>query len=208
MYKRLIVAIIWACLLVACSEGPKESPLQPGSVVLALGDSLTFGAGVSEDQAWPTLLGQSSGWVVENGGVNGDTSEMGLKRLPALLDEHRPELVLVTLGGNDMLRQISEDQTIKNVEQIIASSRIAGARVVLLATPRPSIAGAVFKNLSAPEFYREIATAQQVPLIEDAISDVLSDPLLKGDPLHPNAEGHVLLERKISNELREFGFLR
>jgi acyl-CoA thioesterase I len=66
--------------------------------------------------------------------------------------------------------------------------------------------GAVFQHLSAPDFYRKIAEEQHVPLIEDAIADVLSDPKLKGDPLHPNAAGHVLLSEKIFKELKSIGY--
>jgi len=116
--------------------------------------------------------------------------------------------VLVTLGGNDMLRRIPQQQTIANLEQVLALIREHGAKPVLLATPQPSIAGAVFQNLSAPDFYRELAEAQQVPLIEDAIADILSKPQLKGDPLHPSAEGHALLAESIFEGLKDIGYAR
>ncbi|HZW25517.1 MAG TPA: arylesterase [Gallionella sp.] len=201
----LIVALN---LLVACGGKPEESALPQSSKVLALGDSLTAGAGVTPEQAWPALLASRTGWEVVNGGVSGDRSGDALARLPALLEEHQPVLVLVTLGGNDMLRHVPEAETVANLERILDMVRASGAKAVLLATPKPSVAGAVFRNLSPPEFYLTVAEGHRVPLIEEAIPEVLSDPAMKGDPLHPNAEGHALLAGKIIEALRAIGYVR
>jgi acyl-CoA thioesterase I len=202
-FVLLVAAIV---LIAACSAKPKEQALPAGSQVLALGDSLTQGAGVTLEEAWPDLLARKTGWAVVNGGVNGDTSEQALQRLPNLLEQHNPVLVLVTLGGNDMLRHIPEQQSIANLERILTLIKAHGAKPVLLATPNPSPMRAVFQNLSAPDFYRKLAEAQHVPLIEDAIAKVLSDPKLKGDTLHPNAEGHARLAEKIYKELQSIGY--
>lgn len=205
--KLAALACLLLLLLAGCGK-PGEVEIPAGGKVLALGDSLTAGYGVTPQQAWPALLAGQSGWVVINGGISGDTTAGALARLPALLEEHAPALVLVTLGGNDMLRKVPEPQTLENLAQILAQARARGARVVLLATPRPSVGGALFRNLSAAEFYRTLAEAQRVPLIEDAIADVLSDPQLKVDPLHPNAAGHAKLAGKVQVELKRMGFLR
>jgi len=193
-------------LLAACGGSKKEAALPAGTRVLALGDSLTAPHGVKPGEDWPTLLGQKTGWVVINAGISGDTSGGALARLPALLDEHQPQLVLVTLGGNDMLRRLPQGQTVANLDKMLALVKGRGARAVLLATPKPSIAGAVFNNLSAAEFYAEVAKDKKVPLIEDAIADVLSDTNLKSDQLHPNAAGHALLANKIHAALKKIGF--
>lgn len=163
---------------------------------------------MTHEEAWPNLLASQTGWEVINGGVNGDTSGAALLRLPALLEQHTPALVLVTLGGNDMLRRIPQQETIANLEKILNLIKTHGAKPLLLATPQPSIAGAVFQNLSAADFYRAVAEAQHVPLIEDAIADVISDPQLKGDPLHPNTAGHVRLSEQILEELKSIGYVR
>lgn len=204
--RHLILLIIAIVLVAACSGKAKEEIVLPGSRVLALGDSLTEGAGVTPEEAWPDLLARQTGWVVINGGVSGDTSFAALRRLPALLEDEHPVLVLVTLGGNDMLRHIPQQETIANLEKILTLIKAHGAKSVLLATPKPSIAGAVFRNLSVADFYRKVADAQRVPLIEDEIADVLSDPLMKGDPLHPNAAGHALLSKKIFKALKSIGY--
>jgi acyl-CoA hydrolase len=203
-----LLALLFATLLAACGKDHPQAALPPDSVVLALGDSLTEGYGVKPEEAWPALLAEKSGWKVVNGGISGNTSSDALQRLPALLDEHKPALVLVMLGGNDMLRKLPRQQTMDNLAKVIALVRVNGAQPVLLGTPQPSLAGAVFQHLSAPDFYREVASAQQVPLIEDAMADVLSDPQLKVDQLHPNAAGHVRFTERLLKELKALGYLR
>jgi acyl-CoA thioesterase-1 len=146
--------------------------------------------------------------MVINAGVSGDTSAGALQRLPHLLEENQPVLVLVTLGGNDMLRHIPQPETIANLEKIIEMVRTHGAKPVLLATPNPSLMGAVFQHLTAADFYQQVADAQKVPLIKDALSSVLSDPQLKVDQLHPNTAGHALLAEKIFKELKSIGYVR
>jgi lysophospholipase L1-like esterase len=105
--RVLLLALV--LLLGACGK-PKEAALPSGTRVLALGDSLTAPHGVTPEQAWPTLLAAKTGWAVVNAGVSGDTSAGALQRLPGLIEEHNPQLVLVTLGGNDMLRRLPQGQ--------------------------------------------------------------------------------------------------
>ena len=205
--RRAFLGACLLALLTACGGQPAE-PLPPGTVVLALGDSLTAGYGLDPEQAWPALLAGKTGWRIVNGGVSGDRTADALARLPALLDGQAPKLVLVTLGGNDMLRKLPEGQTRGNLERILALADAHGARTVLVATPRPSVAGVVFQRLSAAPFYAEIARDRKVPLIEDAIPEVLSDPGLKLDQLHPNAEGHRVLAGKLFDALRKLGYVR
>lgn len=205
---RGFLAMAALSVLVACSEPPKETPLARGTKVLALGDSLTAPHGVAVGEAWPTLLAGRLGWDVINGGISGDTTTGGLARLPGLLDEHAPQLVLVSLGGNDMLRRKPQGETIANLGSILAMVKARGARAVLLATPEPSVAGAAFGSLSPAKFYRQVAKDQQVPLIENALAEVLSDPRLKSDQLHPNAAGHALLATKIADDLKKIGYVQ
>ena len=203
---RGILALIVLLLAVACGGTKKEAALPAGSKVLALGDSLTAPHGVKPGEDWPTLLAQKTGWIVINAGISGDTSAGALARLPALLDEHNPQLVLVSLGGNDMLRKLPQTQTVANLGSMLDLVKTHGAKTVLLATPKPSIAGAVFNSLSPADFYAEVAKEKKVPLIKDALPEVLSNTALKGDQLHPNAAGHALLGDKIHADLKKIGF--
>ena len=204
--SRCALALLILLLAVACGGTKKETALPAGSKVLALGDSLTAPHGVKPGEDWPTLLAQKTGWIVINAGISGDTSAGALGRLPGLLDEHQPQLVLVSLGGNDMLRKVPQSQTVANLSNMLGMVKAHSAKAVLLATPKPSLAGAVFNNLSAAEFYADVAKDKNVPLIKDALPEVLSDTALKGDQLHPNAAGHALLAEKIHAELKKIGF--
>lgn len=204
---KLILASLAVALALGCSA-PKQASLPSGSRVLALGDSLTAPHGVQPQEAWPALLAQRTGWQVVNAGVSGNTSAEALARLTPLLEEHQPQLLLVTLGGNDMLRRLPQAQTVANLGRMVDLGKARGAQVVLLATPKPSVAGAFFNSLSAAEFYRDVAKEKGVPLIEDPLPDVLSDARLKGDQLHPNAAGHAELARRIFDALKKIGYAR
>ena len=204
---RTLLVVVAAIILGACSH-PTEQALPRGTRVLALGDSLTAGYGVNPGEAWPVLLASRTGWEIVNAGISGDTTAGGLQRLPVLLEEHSPALVIVSLGGNDMLRRVPQLETIANLNRILDLIHAHGAKTVLLATPKPSITGAVFNSLSAADFYQLIAGSHKVPLIEDALPDVLSDPKLKVDALHPNAAGHLLLTEKLFKSLKAIGYVR
>lgn len=198
----LVVALLGA----ACS-GPKEAPLPHQAVVLVLGDSISAGHGLGLDQSWVAGLAPLTGWQLINGGVSGDTTRQGQARLPALLEEHRPAAVIIELGGNDMLRRFSTQETVTTLDAMIAEVRAAGARPVLMAIPAPSVAGAAFGSLSDAEFYAELAKRQKVPLIDEVVAEVLSTPALKLDHLHPNAEGHRELASRVADKLRRLGLL-
>ena len=110
-------------------------------VVVFLGDSLTAGLGLNEDQAYPSLLGkklQQEGLPVRvvNAGVSGDTTAGGLSRLSWLLNQH-PDVVVVALGGNDGLRGLPIQEVNHNLREIVRRSQEAGARVLLLGLQMP-----------------------------------------------------------------------
>lgn len=203
----LLLLVLGALLVAAC--GRDRLPALPrDATVLVVGDSISAGFGVDAGQAWPALLAGHSGWKVVNGGVNGDLSADALERLPALLEQHAPRLVVLEIGGNDLLRGVPEGRIRSNLERMIAAAQAAGAQVVLLAVPRPSLMGAALSALRPADFYRAVAADQGVLLVEDALSAILSRPDFRLDPLHPNGAGHAALAREVADALRESGLLR
>ena len=192
--------------IVGCSS-PKEAPVPRQSVVLVLGDSISAGYGLPREQSWVAQVAPLTGWQWVNGGVSGDTTQQGRARLPALLEEHRPAVVVIELGGNDMLRRLPVAETVKSLDGMIADIRAAGARPVLMAIPAPSVAGAAFGSLSDADIYGEIAKRQKIPLIDEVVSDVLSKSDWKLDQLHPNAAGHRELAARVADKLRRLGLL-
>jgi acyl-CoA hydrolase len=205
--KRLILLLLVAVFLVACGK-QKHAAVPRGATVLVLGDSLSYGTGAAKGEDYPALLAGTTGWNVINAGLPGDTSEGGLNRLPRLLQEHSPKLLLVELGGNDFLRHIPRQSTASNLKAILAQSRVHGIPAVLLAVPRPNLLGAAVGSLSDDSIYEEIASETDTPIIGNVLSDVLAKNSLKSDPIHPNAEGYRQVEAGLRQSLQELGFVK
>ena len=162
-------------------------------IVVFLGDSLTAGLGLASEEAWPTLLTEElerAGSPIRavNAGVSGDTSAGGLRRLAWLLRQ-RPDVVVVELGANDGLRGQPLAGVESNLRQIIATSRAAGARVLLLGLRVPPSLGGDYARQFA-ELYPRLARELDVPLVPFLLEGVAGDPDLNlPDGIHPNAEG-------------------
>ncbi|HNA04146.1 MAG TPA: arylesterase [Rhodocyclaceae bacterium] len=207
-FSHMAVYVICVAMLLSGCSRPREERLAPGSVVLALGDSITAGYGIARDRAWPAQLAARSNWTIVNAGASGDTTSGALARLPELLEEHLPKLVIVEIGGNDMLRRIDAHQIESNLRAIVYLAQQRGARVVLLGIPRPSAIGAATGRLHAAEVYADVAKRSRSMIVHDAVADVLSDAGLRLDPLHPNEEGHRRLAETIERAFRTSGLLR
>lgn len=193
--------------LAGCGRGqPKAQAVPAGAVVLALGDSLTYGTGASPDTAYPAVLAQLTGWRVVNAGVPGDTSAQALARLPALLAEHRPALVIVSIGGNDFLRRLPESDTRANVHAICQQAQQSGAQVLLAAVPRLSL-GAALGNLSDHDLYAQVARELGLALHRDGWSQVLAQKQLRSDAVHANAEGYARFARQLRDAAVQAGLL-
>ena len=178
-----------------------------GSTVLALGDSLTYGTGASPETAYPTVLAELSGWNVVNAGVSGNTSAQALERLPGLLAEHQPKLVIVSIGGNDFLRQLPEADTRANIIAICKQALGSGAQVLLEAVPKVSMVAALGQMSDHP-LYADIAAELNVPLQRDGWSKVLGDSKLRADAVHANAQGYAQFARSLHSTAVAAGLLR
>jgi len=192
-------ALIVAGLLAGCGPSAKLPPLAPGSVVLAFGDSLTYGTGATEEESYPAQLAKLSGWRVVREGVPGEVSASGLERLPAALDEHRPQLLLLCHGGNDFLRRLPKAQAAENVRAMVRMARERGVAVALIGTPDFGF------TLSPAEFYGDIAKEFRIPYEGAVLSKILRDGSLKSDQVHPNALGYRLMAERIYELLRKAG---
>lgn len=197
-------------LLAACSgrKPIRGQPVAAGSTVLALGDSLTHGTGAGVEQAsYPAVLGRLTGWQVVNAGVPGDTTAQALARTPPLLEEHRPALVLLGIGGNDFLRRMDEGATRANVLRLCDLVRTSGAQLLLIAVPRPTLAAKFTGSLTDHPMYGEIAEAQRIPLHRQGWAEVLGDERLKSDAIHANAAGYEQFARGLVATARAAGLL-
>lgn len=203
--RRIGILVAAACalaMLAACGGPGERLPrLGPDDVVLAFGDSLTFGAGAREEESYPEVLATLIGRKVVRAGVPGEVTMQGLRRLAHTLESHRPKIVLLCLGGNDMLRRVNDATIVANLRAMIAQARASGAAVVLLGVPRPALFG------GAATFYEELADELGVVYEGDVLNAVLRDPALKADPIHPNAAGYRRVAERIATLLKERGAL-
>lgn len=205
-YLLLGLAIVTA-MLGACGRDPKHSPLPAGSVVLAIGDSVTFGIGAAPGEDYPTQLASLTGWTIHNHGISGDTSAGVRARIDDALAETKPALVILEIGGNDFLKRQPESETKENVRAVLRSVKQSGIPVVLVATPKFSLLGAAVGMLPDSPIYAELSKEEDVPLVPSIFAKILSDPNLKADQIHPNATGYRKLAEGIAAGLSDFGFL-
>jgi lysophospholipase L1-like esterase len=204
--RRRLLVVLAAAPLAACGrKAPRYEAIPPGSTVLALGDSLTFGTGAGAEAAYPARLAAMTGWQVVNAGVPADTSAQARERLPRLLAEHAPKLVLLSIGGNDFLRQVPEAETRTNIAAMLDEIRAAGAQPMLIAVPRPAVMAALLRSLDDHPLYEALAGERRVPLFASGWAKVLSDPALKADQIHANAAGYERFARDLHGFLREAG---
>lgn len=201
--KNFFISFILAFLLIGCSE--KKEPILLTDTIVSFGDSLTFGYGAQENESYPYKLKEIIGYNVINEGINGDTAQNGVKRIVEVVQEHQPKLVLLSLGGNDMLRQSSQnlESNLKNIIQFLKSKNI---EVVLIAEPQPSMMGQTF-GLSDAKVYEKVAKDENILLIENVFSKYLSKEELKSDLIHLNAKGYEKVAQDVAKKLKDSGYI-
>lgn len=199
IYLLRLVLLAFALVASGCSKPPHLPQLSAADVIVAFGDSLTYGTGAAEHESYPAVLALLTGRQVVRAGVPGEVTAQALRRLPQVLAEHQPRLMIVCLGGNDMLRRVNEAETRANLRAIIGAIRERGIAVVLIGVPRPALLA------SAPEFYGELAKEFAIPYEGGIVKDVLYSAGMKSDPIHPNAKGYQRMAEAIAALLRKAG---
>jgi acyl-CoA thioesterase I len=200
--KRLSI-LCFVLLFAACSTSdpePRLSPLTQNGIILAFGDSLTFGTGAkSETESYPAVLQQLTGRSVVNAGIPGEISAAGLKRLPNVLAEVKPALVILCHGGNDILRRLDKTQLANNLEQMVQLIKASGADVVLVGVPTFGF------GLVIPDLYPQLAEKYQLANDMEILAELVSQPSLKSDQIHPNSKGYDLFGQQIHVLLTKAG---
>ncbi len=166
--------------------------------ILIVGDSLSAGLGLDPSESWVTLLqerltAEGYGYTVVNASISGDTTGGGLRRLPRALDVHRPEIVLIELGGNDGLRGTPIMVIRSNMAKMIELAKAAGARVIVAGMAMPPNYGERYTNGFA-DVYTDLADAFDAALVPFFMDGVALDPSkMQPDQIHPNAAGQPIL---------------
>ena len=175
-------------------------------ISVVLGDSLSAGYGVKIEESWPSVLERNLNASdinikIINAGVSGDTTSGGLFRLPKLLKEHKPNLVILELGGNDGLRGMSIKKVIKkNLDEMIRMSLQGGANVALIGVELPPNYGEQYTS-SFKSMYIELAAEHDLTLVEGSIKEMVSLNLMQADGIHPNVKGHIQIEEEVRSKI-------
>lgn len=170
------------------------------ATIMVWGDSLSAGYGLQADEAWPTLLQtrlEEEGFrhTVVNASVSGETSAGGRSRLPAALEQHEPDIVILELGANDGLRGLPPKLLAENLDAMISAAQGAGAQVLLVGMQMPPNYGPVYTRLFAQTF-ATVSKARKVPLVPFLLEGFADQPeLFLNDGIHPTADAqHKVLD--------------
>jgi len=195
--------LVFVALLTACSDNKPQLPrLAPDAVILAFGDSLTFGTGTDKAKSYPAVLAQLTGHTVINAGIPGELTAAGLQRLPALLEQHKPELLILCHGGNDLLRKLNSAATRSNIEAMINAAAQHNIPVLLIGVPQPAL---LF--MESAEIYNKIAAQYKLVYQSEILPAVEADNSLKSDRIHPNADGYHRIADAVYQLMKESGAL-
>jgi acyl-CoA thioesterase-1 len=205
-----------ALLLLACSWGlspmvwAQTAAKANAPVVLIVGDSLSAEYGLRRGSGWVTLLQaeidrQGPAARVVNASISGDTTSGGRSRLPALLRQHQPQVVVIELGGNDALRGLPLTMTQDNLSEMTRLSKAVGARVLLLGMEMPPNYGSQYSE-AFKRVYTQVAKTQSVALVPFFLTGVADAPdplaLFQSDRIHPNEQAQPIMMRNVWPALR------
>ncbi|WP_429060673.1 arylesterase [Aeromonas veronii] len=171
--------------------------------LLVLGDSLSAGYQMQVEQSWPALLNQK--WQEEGGkhtllnaSISGETTQGARARLPALLKEHKPDWLLIELGGNDGLRGFAPTITRQNLASMIALAKEQQTRVVLTQIQLPRNYGARYLR-QFEQIFPELAQANDLPLLPFFMDDIALRPeLMMNDGIHPTPAAQPQIRDKVA----------
>ena len=189
MLRRRVVLLL--ALVVAAQIAISASvAAQPARVLLVLGDSISAGYGLPAGSGWVDLLAKRiasdhPGYRVVNASISGDTTAGGRARLPALLEQHRPAIVIVELGGNDGLRGGDLNATRANLDAIVAMSQKAGAKVLIAAMRMPPNYGPAYVR-QFDELYTSVAHDRKAALVPFLFEGFAAkSQMFQPDRIHP-----------------------
>jgi acyl-CoA thioesterase-1 len=172
--------------------------------LLILGDSLSAAYGMAPEKGWVALLARdlAGSANIINASVSGETTEGGLQRLPSLLQEHAPDVVVLELGGNDGLRGYPLSRVRNTLSEIITLSRESGAKILLVGMRIPPNYGRRY-SLGFENIYPALAKEHELPLLPFLLEGIAGDAtLMQNDGIHPNAQAQPAMAAKVGDALQ------
>lgn len=175
----------------------KNNP-PPAGPILAFGDSLTVGVGAAQGQSYPDLLAERIGRPVLNRGVPGDTIADAAARLDRDVLTEKPGIVLILLGGNDLLRQMDLDASFFELERIVRRIQDNGALVVLVGLKALAPVGGMGGR------YKKLARRTDAVYVPDILDGIFGRQSMMSDQIHPNAQGYARMADRLADALKPY----
>jgi acyl-CoA thioesterase-1 len=201
--KFLKISGCWILVfLFFCSSGCARYEVKNidshGKEIICFGNSITSGSGVTKKESYPYLLSELFSCSVINAGRSGDTSFDGLKRLREDASTYQPRLVIIEFGGNDFLRRLPLSQTVDNIRMMTQVIQAKGAMVAIADVS----SGMLMQNYR--KAYKKVAYQTRAIFIPNLLKGIITNPSLKRDCLHPNAEGHRIIAGRIYSAIKPY----
>ena len=186
----LIVLFFAYFLFISPPGGNDTGPTSTSGVIVCFGDSLTYGTGASPGLDYPSRLAEMLGQEVINAGVPGDTTATALDRLEEDVLSESPDLVLITLGGNDLKNGVPADDALRNLITIVETLQEHYARVIVGGLKFP------LRDRGYGKAYAELESQTGIDLIPHILEGIMGNRSLMSDPIHPNDDGYALMAEK------------
>ena len=199
--KKLLYIILAALILLAgykfiTSTHQDFDNLSAGQRIIAFGDSLTHGTGASSGKDYPSQLSNLVSRPVINAGVPGDTTASALERLERDVLAYSPDMVLITLGGNDLKNGIAAETAFNNLKMIVNLVQSQGARVVIGGLSIP------FRDRGFGRGFKKLADETDATLIPHILDGIMGNRKLMSDPIHPNDAGYKIMAQRFYEAMR------
>ncbi|KPK96445.1 MAG: hypothetical protein AMJ95_14250 [Omnitrophica WOR_2 bacterium SM23_72] len=181
-----------------CAKREIKNIDSQGTQIICFGDSITFGYGVNPGQDYPTALAKLLRRPVINAGVDGDTTTTALQRIQSDVLDKNPRLVIMEFGGNDFLKKVPQEDTIKNLKEMVDLVQARGAMVAIVDIS----AGMFFADYR--KMYKRLAQDSGCIFVPRILSGIITNPSMKSDFLHPNADGYKIIAYRVLFAIRSY----
>jgi len=190
LYITLCAAILFLGYRIFFYSSPGKKGEIHSQTIICFGDSLTYGTGASDGMDYPSQLSKMIAKPVVNAGVPGDTTARALQRLERDVLSKSPDVVLITLGGNDLKNGVAKDLAFENLKTIVESIQKKGAKVILGGLRFP------IRDRGFGRAYRQLADDTGATLIPDIFEGIMGNRKLMSDAIHPNDDGYKMMAQK------------
>lgn len=203
MNKKQVILLIIAVIVIFSTlhfflgqyENVKNYPPKNQTIV-AFGDSLIEGVGSTPGNDFISIVGRNLGIEIINKGLSGDTTTSALSRINDVLTLE-PGIVIVLLGGNDVIRRIPKDETFQNLERIIENLQNEGAIVILL-----GVRGGILFD-SYDEDYKELSKKYHTAYVSNILDNLIGNQKYMSDGIHPNDDGYAIIAERVGPVLKK-----